>query len=74
MDNFTFYCSNEYESCINDVRDIANNQVVISNINNYVHPYNGFKDLETEIDSLGKITLNINRNYTDEMKIILNYK
>ena len=74
MNKFTFYCKAEYENCINDVRDIANNQVIISNINNFVHPYNSFKDLETEIDSLGKITLNINRNYTDEMKIILNYK
>ncbi len=74
MDNFTFYCSKEYENCINDVTDIANNQVTISNINNFVHPYNGFKDLQTEIDSLGKVTLNINRNYTKEMQIILDYK
>lgn len=74
MNEFTFYCKDEYETCINDVKDIANNQTTISNINNFVHPYNGFKDLETEIDSFGKITLKINRNYTDEMKIILNYK
>lgn len=74
MNTFTFYCPLEYENCINDVKDIANNQITISNINNFVHPYNGFKDLETEIDSLGKINLNINRNYTEEMKIILNYK
>lgn len=74
MDEFTFYCSEEYENCVNDVKDVANNQVTISNINNFVHPYNGFKDIETEIDSLGKIVLKINRNYTEEMKIILNYK
>ena len=74
MSNFTFYCPEEYESCITDVKDIANNQSVISNINNFVHPYNGFKDLETEIDSLGKVTIAINRNYTEEMQIILNYK
>jgi len=74
MDEFTFYCEEEYENCLNDIKDIANNQVIISNINNFVHPYNGFKDLETEIDSLGKITIKINRNYTDEMKIILDYK
>lgn len=74
MNEFTFYCSSEYENCVDDVKDIANNQVIVSNINNFVHPYNGFKDLETEIDSIGKITLKINRNYTEEMKIILNYK
>jgi len=74
MDNFTFYCPIEYTSCIQDVKDIANNQIIISNINNFVHPFNGFKDLETEIDSLGKISVNINRIYDNEMKIILNYK
>ncbi len=74
MNEFTFYCKSEYENCLTDVKDIANNQTIISNINNFVHPYNGFKDLETEIDSLGKITIHINRNYSDEMKIILNYK
>lgn len=74
MNNFTFYCPIEYTSCIQDVKDIANNQIIISNINNFVHPFNGFKDLETEIDSLGKISVNINRIYDNEMKIILNYK
>ena len=74
MNEFTFYCKNEYENCLNDVKDIANNQTTISNINNFVHPYNGFKDLETEIDSLGKITLKINKNYDEKMKNILDYE
>lgn len=74
MNEFTFYCKHEYENCLNDVKDIANNQTTISNINNFVHPYNGFKDLHTEIDTIGKVTIIINRNYTDEMKTILNYK
>ena len=74
MNEFTFYCKSEYETCLNDVKDIANNQTIISNINNFVHPYNGFKDIETEIDSIGKVTVHINKNYTEEMKIIINYK
>jgi len=40
MDEFTFYCPKDYENCINDVNDIANNQDTISSINNFVHPYN----------------------------------
>ena len=74
MSNFTFYCDPDYTTCINDVKNIANNQVIISNINNFVHPYNGFKDLETGFGENGKITLSINRNYTDDMKLILDYK
>lgn len=74
MDKFTFYCHEEYENCINDIKDIANSQLTISTINNFVNPYNGFKDIKTQIDTTGKITLNITKNYTDEMIIILNYK
>lgn len=74
MNEFTFYCKSEYENCLNDVKDIANNQTTISNINNFVHPYNGFKDLETEMESIGKVTIHVNRNYSDEMITILNYE
>ena len=74
MDEFTFYCKKEYDNCLNDVKDVANNQTTISHINNFVHPYNGFKDLQTEIDSLGKITLKINKNYDKKMINILDYE
>ena len=74
MNEFTFYCKSEYTNCLNDVRDIANDQTTISNINNFVHPYNGFKDLETEMDTIGKVTVKINRNYTNDMITILNYE
>ena len=63
MDEFTFYCSEDYTNCIDDVKDIAKDQVVISNINNFVHPYNGFKNLETSVGDNGKMTLKIERNY-----------
>lgn len=74
MNEFTFFCPKEYENCINDVRDLAYDQNTISNINNFVHPYNSFKTLKTEIESTGKITLHIEKVYDDEMIIILNYK
>lgn len=74
MNEFTFYCPKEYENCINDVRDIANDQDTISNLNNFVHPYNSFKTLQTEVDSIGKVTLRVTKVYDDEMIIILNYK
>lgn len=74
MTNFTFYCPSEYQSCIEDVNEIANNQNIISNINNFVHPYNSFNSLKTEIDSLGKITIEIEKVYNDEMIILIDYK
>ena len=74
MTNFTFYCPKEYTNCINDVNDVANDQNTISNINNFVHPYNSFKTLKTEVDATGKIDVEIEKIYDDEMIIILNYK
>ena len=74
MTNFTFYCPNDYKECINDVNEIANDQIIISNINNFVHPYNSFKTIKTMVDSLGKIEVEIDKVYNNEMIIILNYK
>lgn len=74
MNKFTFYCPKEYTNCINDVNDLANDQNTISDINNFVHPYNSFKTLKTEVDGTGKITLNIDKVYDEEMIIIINYK
>ena len=74
MNEFSFYCPNEYENCLNDISDLANDQNTISNINNFVHPYNSFKTLKTEVESTGKVTIHIDKVYTDEMIIILNYK
>lgn len=74
MTEFTFYCPSEYQSCMDDVNEIANDQNIISNINNFVHPYNSFNSLKTEIDSLGKITIEIEKVYNDEMIILIDYK
>ena len=74
MDEFTFYCPKDYENCINDVNDIANNQDTISSINNFVHPYNSFKTLKTEVESTGKITVYIEKVYDNDSIVILNYK
>ena len=63
---FTFYCPKEYDSCLSDVKVLANDQNTLSHINNFVHPYNSFTHIETEYDSFGKIKIHINKTYTDE--------
>jgi len=73
-EKFTFHCSDKYTTCLNDIEALANNQTTISNINNFVHPFNSFNTIETTIDSRGNITLNVDRIYNNEMIILLNYK
>lgn len=63
-DEFTFYCSRDYEQCITDLETIANDKASLSLINNYVHPYNEFKRIETVYDTAGKVTVKIEKVYS----------
>ena len=63
---FTFYCPKEYTACLEDVKKLANDQNTLSDINNYVHPYNSFAHIETEYDSLGKVNLTIKHTYSEK--------
>ncbi len=74
MTEFTFYCGQDYYNCKSDINSIVKDQEVLSNINNFVHPYNSFKSMQTEIDTTGKVKVTVEKNYTEEMIIILNYK
>ncbi len=64
-DEFTFYCPSDYSECLSEVNSIANDQTILSHINNYVHPFNGFKNVETEYDSLGRVKIHIQKSYSD---------
>ncbi len=74
MEKFSFHCDEKYTGCLNDIEEITNNQTMISNINNFVHPYNSFSSIETTIDSRDNVTLKINHVYDNDMIVLLNYK
>jgi len=74
MKEFTFHCDIEYENCLEDIDYVSNNQNLLSNINNFVPVYNSFTTIETEFDSLGKITVKISHNYTEEQITLLKEK
>ena len=70
-EEFSFYCTDEYSECINDVDSLANNQKVLSTINNFVHPFNSFRHLETSYDDYGKVTLKVEHIYSNnDIKLI----
>lgn len=64
--DFTFYCPKEYTACIEDIESIGNNTTLMSNINNYVSPYNSFENIKTIISSTREITIKITPKYTTE--------
>jgi len=73
-DTFTFYCPKEYDTCVDDVTNITNDNVLLSNINNYVHPFNSFKTIETNYTTSGEVTLVVHKLYNNEMIKMLNTK
>lgn len=74
QETFSFYCPDEYTTCTDDVKSLANDQSLLSHINNFVHPYNGFKHIETQYNSLGEVTITVFKNYDRSMINVLNTK
>ena len=73
-EEFTFYCPSEYTECINDVSFISNDDLTLTHINNYVHPFNSFQTLKTSITESGEITILVDYLYEDsEIKEINKY-
>ena len=48
--NFTFYCDDIYTDCQKDIEKITNDTTLLSNINNFVHPYNSFETINASYD------------------------
>ena len=65
-ESFTFWCPRDYYDCIAEVSLLANDQITLSHINNFVHPFNSFNNIETEFDSLGRVTIRVHRTYSDD--------
>lgn len=71
VSEFSFYCPKEYSSCISDVKELGKDQVTLSNINNYVHPFNSFKNISTQTDSLRKVKIEVEKAYSEsDIKLI----
>lgn len=71
---FTFYCPSEYESCADDIEKISESALVLSNINNFVHPYNSFTNVKTSIDNNGEIIVKVDYLYTDDQISYINHE
>lgn len=72
--SFTFYCPRDYDKCLRDVQIIANDQSLLSDINNYIHPFNGFSHIETQYDTLGRVTISMVKSYRQEEIKMINDK
>lgn len=65
--DFSFVCAMDYINCEKDMSTIAKDQEVLTNINNFVHPFNSFDRLHITINGLGRITIAVEPLYTEAM-------
>ncbi len=65
-DTFTFYCPSEYTDCLKDVSKISKDTTLLSNINNYVHPYNNYSKIGIISSTTGEVTINVTKLYSDK--------
>ncbi len=72
-EQFTFYCPSEYTDCLKDIESICDDSVLLTHLNNFVHPFNNFTNLKSSIAESGEINLTITYLYTrEEQRYILN--
>ena len=65
-DTFTFYCPDEYSDCLKDINKISKDTTLLSNINNYVHPYNNYSKIGIVTKTSGEVTINITKLYSED--------
>ena len=63
---FTFACSSQYKECLDDVQEISNSEIILSNLKAFIHPFNGFTSIGTQYSTHGEVVLTIYKSYTDE--------
>lgn len=68
-EQFTFYCPSEYNNCLKDVETISGDELILTHLNNYVHPFNSFTNINTQMKSSGEVTLKIYYLYDDAEKV-----
>lgn len=59
-------CTKEYTNCVNDLKALAESKETLSIMNNFVHPYNNFKNIYFTYNNNGKFSLEIEHIYSEE--------
>lgn len=72
-EQFTFYCPSEYTNCLKDAEAISGDELILTHLNNYIHPFNSFTNIKTSMKESGEITITIYYLYKkDEIQKIEN--
>lgn len=67
-------CDPDYLDCISDIKEIVQNNTYLTDLSNFVHPFNTFEKVNTTFTSAGKVTLKKENKYTEEQIEKINAK
>lgn len=73
-DHFTFYCPSEYKKCVSDMKDLSQDQDLLTHINNFVHPFYSFSNLRTSMSESGEINIHVDYLYQENEIYVINDK
>lgn len=73
-DEVTFYCEDEYETCLDDVKTMTEDPYLLSNINNFVSTYNSYDTIYVTTNNFGRVNIKIEKIYTEEDIVTINNK
>lgn len=67
-DEFSFYCDDSYKNCLDDVSNLieSDKESILSDINNYIHPFYTYKNILITTNNYGKVTITLEKQYTKE--------
>ena len=63
FDTLTFYCSEEYKECMQDINKLDSDNKTFSLINQLVNVYNSYSSIESSYYSNHRVDITINRRY-----------
>lgn len=66
-------CAKTYKNCLTDLNIIANDETTLSLLNNFVHPFNSFKEITFTYNEYGKFSIIVEHTYTKEQIAKINY-
>lgn len=65
-EDFSFVCDLSYVECLNDVQAILDDPYLLSDLNNFVHPYNSYNELKVNMNNIGRIDVHVDKVYSIE--------
>ena len=65
-ENFSFTCDLSYKNCISDIQEFLDNDYPLSYLNDFVHPYNNFDQIEVVTNNYGRVDITVDKLYSNE--------